>query len=125
MLAVTPPVADNVVNAAVPGVTLPIATACNALAVAVFKVVAPLAPNVVNCAVPGVTLPIAVACNPPAVTVVNAPVFGVTLPITPWKLLAVSAVNAPVPGVTAPTLKLLIVPVVPELIAICPAPVVV
>ena len=42
------------VNAPVPGVTLPIATACS-----------PPVVCVVNTAVPGVTLPIATACNPP------------------------------------------------------------
>ena len=37
--------------------------------------------TVVNAAVPGVTLPIAVACNPFVVSVVNVAVAGVMLPI--------------------------------------------
>ena len=54
-------------NTAVPGVTLPIATACNPPTVSVLAV------TVVNAAVPGVTLPMATACRPPVdcVFVVN------------------------------------------------------
>ena len=96
---VTPNVLLNVpvVNAPVPGVTLPIATACN-----------PPVVCVVNAPVPGVTLPMATACSPPVVCVVNAPVPGVTLPIATAcspptdSVCAVTDVNAPVPGVTLP-----------------------
>ena len=75
------PLALSVVNAPVPGVALPIATACNppveivVAVVAPVNVVAPVTPNVelnvpvVNTAEPGVTLPIATACNPPTVSV--------------------------------------------------------
>ena len=54
----TVPLALKVVNAPVPAVILPIATACKPPALAV-----------VNVAVPGVTLPIATACKPPKVDV--------------------------------------------------------
>ena len=81
-------------NTPVPGVTLPIATACKPPVVAVVSVVAPVTPkvelavNVVNAPEPGVALPIATACNPPVVAVLNVPVVnvpaaGVTLPTTP------------------------------------------
>ena len=91
-LAVYTPELVNVVKDAVPGVTLPIACACN-----------PAVLVVVNTAVPGVTLPMACACRPPAVAVLN-----VVAPVTPNVVcsvvapVAVSVVKRPGAATLAP-----------------------
>ena len=75
-----------------------------------------LAVSVVNAPEPGVTLPIALDCNPPVVAVlnvpvVNAPLPGVTLPIaTACRPPVVAVLNAPVVNVPAAGVTLPITP---------------
>jgi len=114
----------------------------------VLNVIAPVAPSVVNAPVLAAVDPMAggearYVLNPVPETVedadkvVNAPVPAVVAPIAGGEAKYVLkpvpetveeadiVVNAPVPAVVAPILKLLMVPAVPDVSVIVPAPVVV
>ena len=82
--------------------------------VVVLAVIAPVAPSVVNDPVLGVVVPIA---GGDAKYVLN--------PVPETVELALKVVNAPVPAVVAPMFMLFMLPAVPEVIVIAPAPVVV
>ena len=119
LVKVVAPLAVNVVNAAVPGVTLPIANDCNDAEVPVFKVYVVLDVRDVNAPDPGVTLPIAATCNPPPVAVlnVNAPVkfnpdCNVVVPVTVSAPFTVLDTEVKLPTFTFDQPLLLIDPVV-------------